>query len=361
MGIFLFLALYLELIEIFISRYFNRTTTGALEAIGFVLVLALRSPFCGVDLLSGGSMLSASYYGVFDLIHYYGMKDIIQGSFTSHFEIGFLILTKIVSLLTDSFQVYLAIISIIQFIPIAFLFSKYSSNITLSFFVFAGLGFYVFYFSGLRQAIAMSVILFAADRLFCKKNLQFFLLVILAASFHSSAIVFLIIWPLSKIKMPPFAAFCAIIVLILLIPIYKTLSERFLLLAFGEGKYETYIQEGGSAITMFIVYCILFLSSFMSKRNDEYISYIRWLVFLGVAGQSLGMIGSGTITRIGYYFNVFFTLLLPEVVTSFKDIKTRRFVTMIGIILLCIFFYLTTKDGYLDVVPYNFFWERPIQ
>ena len=94
--------------------------------------------------------------------------------------------------------------------------------------------------------------------------------------------------------------------------------------------------------------------------KSENILKLRGLILFAVIGQSLGIISSSSMTRIGFYFSIFFTLLIPEISNSFFGKKNRVLGSFITSVMFILFFYLTVKDGYLDVVPYYYFWEKPI-
>ena len=77
---------------------------------------------------------------------------------------------------------------------------KNSEIVWLSVLLFFNLRFFYFTLSGLRQAIAMSIILISYEHL-KKRNLKLFVMQVLIASlFHLSALVFLIAYPLTKWK-----------------------------------------------------------------------------------------------------------------------------------------------------------------
>lgn len=358
MGIFLVLAIYLVIIDLIVADN-NRAAKSILAALGFVLVLALRSPYCGVDLLSNERFTEASYYSTFDAVKDMSFRSVYYFQSYSSFEIGFLFFTKIITLFTNNFQVFLVVIAVLQFIPIAFLFYKYSPNIILSYFVYGGLVLYLFSFSGLRQALAISICILAIENLFNKKTKFFILLVLLAYTFHRSSIIVFLIWPLSKIKMKPSIAISVVLFLLILSPFYGNILGYIVGFLFDNGRYGHYLETQGSAITMFVVYAILLLLSFLRKRDDDYMRLLRWLVLLCVFAQSLGTLGNGALTRIGYYFNIYFALLMPEMLATLEK-NGRKITNGVSVILLCVYFYLVNSGGYLNVVPYYFFWEKPV-
>lgn len=362
MTIFAVLAIYLVIIQNAIPES-DKMRKSVMAAFGLVLVLALRSPYCGLDVTGTKSMIMASSYGgIFLSMPQFSFADIIRdaASVDGHMEIGWLLLTKTISLFTNSLQVYLIIIAVIQFIPIAYIIGKYSSNVVLSYFVFICLGFYIDFFSGLRQMTAVALAILAFDHIFKKQYIKFIVIVLLASGIHTSAIMFLLVWPLSKVRLSFLSSFICFGVMVVLMPFYHTIISDTLALLF-ESRYKGYLDSMDSAITMFIVYAVFLLLSFVNKNDSRKLRLLRIIVLIGVGGQSLGVIGDNAITRVGFYFNVFLMLLLPEIVTCFKQKTTRDAIIVVSVVLLCLFFVLTTNSqSSYGVIPYDFFWENPI-
>ncbi len=361
MTIFLVLALYLVFIQALVSEV-KKMKKSFLAGLGFVLILVFRSPFCGMDVTgSSWTIMPESYAGVFLRISSFSIWEVLTDpqSVQGHMEVGWLLLTKIISLFTSNVQVFVAVIAILHIIPVSYIIGKYSKNVVLSYFVFAGLGFYIHYFSGIRQMLAVSVILLAFDQLYQKRMIWFVLIVLLASTIHRSSLFFIIIWPLSRIRLSFLTSLLTIIVLIVLMPLYDSLVSVLISLFFGEG-YKNYIDNNaGGALTMFVVYALFLLSSFVRKTNDPLLQLLQVLVLVGVASQSLGVLSGGAITRIGFYFNIFLIFLLPEVLLS-VEVSSRKIISSIAVILLCAFFVMTTTPvSSSGVIPYEFFWNNP--
>lgn len=361
MAVFIFLALYLIVILIAIPES-DKKKKSILASLGFVFVLALRSPFCGLDVTGAtDAIMPGSYGGIFHNISNYSVWDIIRDPISSggHMEIGWLLLTKFISFFSGNLQVYLAIIAILQFIPIAYIIGKYSKSVVLSYFIFACLGFYIHFFSGIRQMLALSIVLLAFDQLYRKKYAWYVFIVLLASSIHSSALFFLILWPLYKMRISFIASVIIILAIVVLMPFYQSFLSTVVDVLF-DSRYGDYLEGEGSAFTMFIVYSFFLLLSFINKDKSPFLNYLRVTLIVGIAGQSLGVLNNGAITRIGYYFNVFLMLLLPEVVYTFKKKSERNIVSLLAIVLLCVFFVLTTTPyNSSGVIPYSFFWNNP--
>lgn len=114
-------------------------------------------------------------------------------------NVGFLWLMKLISNLTNgNFQVLLIIISIIIEVGIAILIFKHSPKPWLSYTVWNCMGFYVFGFSAIKQALAMGILCFAMDALLEKKAVRFYVCVILAGLIHMPAFILLPSYIISK-------------------------------------------------------------------------------------------------------------------------------------------------------------------
>jgi hypothetical protein len=93
MGIFVILFLYLLFLKFVVkdANKKNRLLFSVFAGFGLWIVLALRSPYCGVDLLSGLDG-SSNYHNMFVRACDYSLWEIIRGDLTfySNMETGWL-------------------------------------------------------------------------------------------------------------------------------------------------------------------------------------------------------------------------------------------------------------------------------
>lgn len=342
----IFWCLYLWLAISSLSKRLNhgRAVQTILSAFGVWLVLALRSPYCGVDLLGGGYL---------DTFVQMTDKSWDELSAIEKFEPGWSAYCKLCSYITNDPQMFLAITAAITVGPIAWMIYRYAHSIFLAFVVYVSFGLYLFAFSGIRQALALSITFFASHFVLQKKHLFLFvILVLLASLIHSSAIIFLIAWSVSYIRLTKWRGICFLGALFILLPLLSSIVQFLAPIIFGR-DYLGYQDEGG-AINLFLLYALLFALSLTVNMSSN---YLRWMLLFAMAGQSLGTISSSAMTRIAYYFSIYYILFFPEYLSHFKTQQVRYLLTGIISILFIIFFYLASSGGYLNVVPYHFFWE----
>lgn len=365
---FLFLFVYLVGISVLFHNVRDkRLLLTILLCAGPFLLLALRSPYCGRDLLGNGS--GSGYY------HRYVQISAMSwwAAFTERmasFEQGFVVFNKFVSIFSDIPQFFLAFIALVSFGLIGSVFYKYSDNLFLSIIIYVCLGLYVFSFSGIRQAIAFSITFYAFHFVVERRLLYFILAVLIATSMHKSAIVYFFVWPLWNIKLSGRNSIIMLVLLIVAIPFYRTLFSFIVPILFGE-KYLKYMNNG-SAINLALLYILFFLLSFVFKggcsvyvkntssdlaqKKYHIYNFIKWMVFLTIACQSLGVIGGDSITRIAYYFSIYLTLYIPSLISKLNN-KNRLLLSIMFTAIFIAFFYYDSSKEYYHVVPYYFVWE----
>ena len=116
------------------------------------------------------------------------------------YELGFKLLTKMITLIFNNTQFYAFIIATISIIPIAYIIYKYSKIPLLSVILYVAIDFYAFIFSGLRQGIAIALTFYSYRYIVENKTLKYLCCILLATLFHTSAIVFLPVYFIRKIK-----------------------------------------------------------------------------------------------------------------------------------------------------------------
>lgn len=351
MGPFIFL--YTILIALYVLTLHNqkRKSSRAIQAVFCAVVLiaiqGLRHNDIGID--------SCNTYRPFfesvtsGLSNLFDFDDIYYG-----FELGFIVFTKFVKTMFDNTQFYIILCSIISIAPVAYLIYKYSKNIPLSFIIFSSFIVYHFGFSGIRQAMAVGVTCLAFECLMQKKAILFIIITLIASSIHSSAILFLISYPLYHhlcLSPAKLIIFGGIFVICLFIgdSIVIGLTE----LIFGGEKYLSKLMEDAvPSYNLMILLTAILLFTFTSN-NDQILKF-RSMLLMAVVFQSLGLISSSA-SRMAYYFIPYLSIALPMTTNSFR----LRHLLEVGLIFLMVtFFFYLNGSGYLGVIPYKFFWVQ---
>jgi len=284
----------------------------------------------------------------------------------SEFEYGYGIFEWLVKSISSNYSVLLLIHAIIYYFLIVDSFKKYSPNLYLSLLMFYTLSMGVM--GSNRQLIALAVCIYAIRFIIEKKPLIFFLLILIAISFHSTAYLFLIYYFLNKsIKSKVF-----LLVLLTAIVIGTTQLPMIIFTKIGEliggpisFKTSVYadsakdIMSEGKVSIFGLVKRLLFLSFFYYNRKklSEKLSYYNILLngyFVGIViyflfANSLLII----VNRGSLYFNMMEPLLISSQLYILKG-KDFKFIAIIILLVFSIFFFFQSIAAYPDLFdPYK--------
>ena len=162
--------------------------------VAFVAFSSMRAVSVGND--------TVEYHRVFEEIK---ATTSLQEAFTvSRFEYGYVVLNYLVSRITDSFNILLLIISVFVYGSAVLFIKRYAANYSLAVLLaFAMSAFYDFTLFA-RQSVAVAIFLLAVPALMERKLLRYALLIVLASQFHVSALLLLVIYLVSAMRLSTF-------------------------------------------------------------------------------------------------------------------------------------------------------------
>lgn len=315
----------------------------SLATIQLILLLSLRDYTIGVDVP-----------GYIYKFQFFFPNASFKQLFDNSFELGFIILNKIIGNFTDNIQVFLSIISIISIVPVGRFIYKYSKMPFLSFALYICFDYYSFTFSGLRQGIAYGIILFSYDFIKQKKMAKFILIILFAGLFHKSALVFLPAFFVKELILNKKSMFIIITVDLVLF-VFRRELFRIMINVFYD-KYELIESASYTWLTLctaILVFGLFFYRKVLSISPNSGTIYI--LLIIGISFMLFSTVGNN-VMRIANYYYMFVVIFIPEVINAIKD--KRKVVIMMYILLIFIFILyllLLRRDGY-SIVPYKFYW-----
>ncbi len=280
-------------------------------------------------------------------------------------EFGYTLLTKFFNELGVSFNIFLIIISIFCGICFYVFIQKYSDNYIFSIILFVAIGNFTMFLTGLRQTIAISIIVLAIMAMLERKWYFFFPLVLFASIFHYSSIIFLPVYFLNRVKFS--AKKIAIIAVvfwgILLVfynPIFQFFSKYFPEQYAGDlqessGKYGISFLVIAIEILIFI-FCWLYCESFIEETNSKDVRI--WSVLLIfqaiVVGFQLSARSSLQISRNAYYFDIAKLALITKAIS--KAYSEDKMIYKILIIAFAVLkFFISVPGGYSKIDNFQFF------
>lgn len=252
-------------------------------------------------------------------------------------------------------QLFFFLTSTISLLLVFVSIKRYSTDPQITLLVFIYL-FLTIYFGEVRQAMALSIVFWGFRYVESRSLLKYLCVCLVAILFHVSAIFAILIYFVYKINFW-IILIAAIATPVLLTPIFNFMEQMDL--------YVTHISHedeytGGNFVSIFyiLLYVISVLLIFLKKGNiknyplAKVILITLFLPFFFSPHLSL---------RIAYYFNIYFCILIPQVLVHHG--KYIRFTTVFMLFLyFMLFMYISSLNpSRSPYIPYNmtFFVDNP--
>ena len=245
---------------------------------------------------------------------------------------------------------------------------KWSDIPWLSCLLFFFFGFFVLNLTMMRQITAMSIVILAVmndDDNGFKGFLKFAVMLGIAFSIHTSAVVAIPMWIIKKVKFSG-KTVAVFFLLIFLAYIFKTPLTK-LVANFASGMTERYdhydVEKNGELGTLFYIMMLVtmvasvFMSSFLSDRKNQTLFMFMAVMLIIFPTTQVG----GAAMRIYYYYYIFAIIFIPNMLTG---MRRRRDLIMYFITLVLFIavgfseYHASISDNQYNMVPYHFFWEE---
>lgn len=258
-----------------------------------------------------------------------------------------------------SYTGWLLVIAAVYIIPVTGLIRRYSPDPMISWVCFIYLGLFTFSMAGLRQTIAMGILLFGFLSLCKGKQWHFFICLLLAYLFHGTSLIFAIVYPFVRWKWRFSAKMLwiyGIAIVVAIIVGYAFLHSLTAILGESDMRYIEYGNKMAGSNYTYIIQQMLVLapSLFLLRKKFNHpavalfahISLIA-LVFVAMSPAIAEMF------RVSMYFSwaniILLAMALSSGVASGRSLKAA-FVLLIS-------FYLFVINGILTS-QYFFFFEN---
>lgn len=317
-----------------------------LAAFLLMIIVSLRNLSFGTD-----TLVYVEKFRKYNLIEFSQIIDYLNK--IDEKDKTFYLLVRILNLFSLEESLIVVLFSILFLTSTFWMIYKYSNNSLISIILFICLGYLFFSLTGLRQTFALTFIIFSYKYLRERKMYKFIILVLLASLFHSTALVFLIAYPLVYLKLGIkhlVVLISASLIDILFNSQIYSLLKNFI---FNE-QYEYYLNNeeslnySGFLIQLSIfLFCLIFKKVILTK-SPENITFYN-LIFIGLIFQ-LFATNIAVVFRISLYFSIFSIILVSNVISSFKDVYIRILVNLIVIVILIMYLFIS---GYYEGYTFN--------
>ena len=216
-----------------------------------------------------------------------------------------------------------------------------------------------FSMTALRQSVALAFVIFSISYIQNKKPLKFVLLVLLGSLFHSSAIVFLPAYWISKMKAGKKQIFIVVSGFIISV-LFPYVFRRAITLISWDDRLSGYAEStktlswAGYIIQLSIfIFCYIF--SYLIKKDDfefkeQYNIYLN-LLMVGVFFQGFAN-SIAEVFRLSYFYSIISCIALPNIIESTNLISNRRILRVSVFVVFLLYMLVGNLYGGIP-----FFWE----
>lgn len=316
------------------------------------LMLAFRSTACGTDLVVYEQyFFRIQKFDFFDIFIYHPIEQL------------YFVFSWLVAQLYPNFRFFLVVVACLCTSIIGWFYWKESKHALLTILLFVTNAPFTMFYSGLRQSLAMLFIVPAYYLTKQKKLVPFFLIVLLASCFHTSAMVMLFLYPIFHIPLRSRHFALAILIVAcfflfnsqLFTNILPFLGERYI------DRYGTIQQTNGFGMWAFftLFLCLSFIIPDDRKISHEF-SGLRNILVLMTLIQGFAPVHTLAM-RMNYYFIMLFPIIIPKIFIRPKVgwENVAQFTKWGLVIFLTVFFFykINYTENILRAWPYVAYWE----
>ena len=321
----------------------GKKTFVVISSMQFIFLSTFRDFTVGADTLT--------YYRIFEMISRLEWKFIPKFDM----EIGYSILNKVIYSLGMDFRVFTMIVSIFIYTVLGIFIFNRSRIPWLSLYLFITLGYFSLMLNVTRQFIAIAITILSLKYVSENRALKFVLVVLLASLFHKSALIFIIVYPITKIKIN-MKYIMFILFLSILLYFFGSRLVNLLLLLFDEG----YTVDSGQGRGMYLLLTTITMLALIIYGLFDKESELQVMLQLMTIAMMLQILtfNLSIISRAVNYFSIYMIILIPNSISLIPSKNIRALSILIVIVLSFMYYLLLLSGDVTGVLPYIFMWNK---
>lgn len=266
---------------------------------------------------------------------------------------GFYFISSIIRILiTKDATVYFYIIAAFQGIALVYLYRNYSPSYLVSLFLFVASADYVMWMcNGVRQFLAVTIILFATPFILKRKYIPAIAIILLASTMHRSAlimipIIFIIqgdVWNKRTVLF---------IIAVIIVIVFVDQFTSFLDDTLSGTQYQKVVSDTekygykGTNFLRVAVYSIPATLSFIFRKkiNEEGSTIIKISANMSIISSGLYIVSMFTsgmfIGRLPIYCSLYGYIFLPWIIMKTSDEKAKGMIYFLMVVMYLIYYYV---------------------
>jgi transmembrane protein EpsG len=211
----------------------------------------------------------------------------------------------------------------------------------------------------MRQFMALSILIHGVEAVRERKFAKLLFIVCLAALFHKTAFVFLLVYPIARWSVKR-----GLLLLIAGKYLFSTIGIATIaailnMIGFNKYSYVLGVKTSSAMLTT-LAFISIFAAALLFRKNvmkndERDLVFFNFLIFAIVFLMAGEMVLG--ITRIAMYFSITLILFIPKILVSIRGTAMRTS----GYVLVIAFGFcqwtFTALYGHLGLTPYLFFWQ----
>lgn len=276
-------------------------------------------------------------------------------------ELGYRIFNSLIKSVGLGFQSVLFLSNLFLMYALHRFIRKNSKHYMLSVLIYYSIFFLHFNMSLIRQGFALGFFMIAIDKIYERHFLKFILITIIGSLFHISILVTIPVYFLYNLRIKKtlvtFILFFAYVIRLLSISVSKFIL--IILPGFIISDLEHYIDtyeavsmlSFGNLERLIMAVIIIFtyekIVDFNKNSKLSLNMYLIYLLFNLLLYENIGIL-----TRIRFYFQLQYIILIP-ILLSLLKVRFNRLIAYVYIISLCIIPLFNFLNGYINSLLYN--------
>lgn len=305
---------------------------------------------------------TTDYIGYEDIYRYNvnrTLSDILSNWSNNYPETGFLVFQYIIKVIfNDKLFVFIFSSALIVYAYIKEI-NEYFPKHIIPLLLFVDIGTYYSSFNVTRQIMAAAIVALGLKYLYDNKLLQYILMVLIASTFHSSALVMIPMYFVLRAKWKKNIMWITSISVIAISALLPYILRWITQYAWEWYNVDSLLASGfniKNLVGPLFLSCYPIASSLMRKNTKDFKENI-WIngTYIYLALSILGMQVS-LITRFASFFSIFAVLAFSKSIYDIKDRRERLVAVIIASALIILYGFAVRNGSGYD--PYYFIWER---
>lgn len=224
---------------------------------------------------------------------------------------GFYWLMKLMALLFNGdFQPLLILLAVFGEVVLAVVIYRYSSAPWMSYLVWNCMGFYLFGFSAIKQAAAMTGLMLAFIGIVERKPGFYLAMMVLSGLLHAPSLIFLPAYWLCRLRINPATLLMYLVAGFLMYHYRGVFVQLIIDFYYEEDALEMFSGEIGNRFTMLALFCV-FGILFRGFRGRNFEALFHLMVVAAILQMLAGF--NNVFTRLADYYFQFSVLYIPAI------------------------------------------------